>query len=78
MRERLLNLLREIHPDENFVASENFIQDGLLDSFDVVLLVALIEKEFSIVIPGQMVLSESFTNLGDLIVLIERIMQNEL
>jgi acyl carrier protein len=73
MKERLLNLLNEIHPDEDFVLSENFIQDGLLDSFDVVLLVTLIEKEFSIVIPGQMVLSENFVNLDQLISLIGRV-----
>jgi acyl carrier protein len=73
MKERLLNLLNEIHPDEDFALSENFIQDGLLDSFDVVLLVTLIEKEFSIVIPGQMVLSENFVNLDQLISLIGRV-----
>lgn len=73
MKERLLSLLNEIHPDEDFVSSENFIQDGLLDSFDVVLLVTLIEKEFSVVIPGQLVLSENFTNLNQLMSLIDRV-----
>ena len=73
MKDRLLSLLNEIHPDEDFTSSENFIQDGLLDSFDVVLLVTLIEKEFSVVIPGQLVLSENFTNLNQLMSLIDRV-----
>jgi acyl carrier protein len=73
VKERLLSLLNEIHPDEDFFSSENFIQDGLLDSFDVVLLVTLIEKEFSVVIPGQLVLSENFTNLNQLMSLIDRV-----
>ena len=73
MKDRLLSLLNEIHPDEDFTSSENFIQDGLLDSFDVVLLVTLIEKEFSVVIPGQLVLSENFTDLNQLLSLIDRV-----
>ena len=73
MKDRLLSLLNEIHPDEDFTSSENFLQDGLLDSFDVVLLVTLIEKEFSVVIPGQLVLSENFTDLTQLLSLIDRV-----
>ena len=31
----ILKMLQELQPTSNFEKSENFIEDGLLDSFDI-------------------------------------------
>ena len=33
MKEKILNILKDIRPEFDFTASLNFIEDGMLDSF---------------------------------------------
>ena len=64
--ETLLAILREIRPDVNFIESEDFINDGLLDSFDVVMIVSKLEEKMKICIDGEDVTPENFKNLKTL------------
>lgn len=59
----LLDVLNTIRPEFNFAKSTDFIMEGLLDSFDVVTLVAELEKQFGISIDGEDVTPENFKNL---------------
>lgn len=61
--ERILAILKEIHPETDFEKSEDFIQDELLDSFDVIELVAGLEETFGITIDGLDILPENFNTL---------------
>jgi len=64
--ERLLKILFEIRPEASFVDSSDFIEDGLIDSFDIILLTSSIEKEFNIKIPGEQINSANFKNIDTL------------
>jgi len=55
-------ILREIRPEFDFSASADFIADGMLDSFDVVTLVAALDKNFGISINGVDIVPENFKN----------------
>ena len=66
MNKKLLMLLAEIRPEYDFTASSCFIEDGLLDSFDIVTLVAALEETFSISIDGEDITPENFKNLETL------------
>ena len=55
-------ILQEIRPEQDFAASCNFLADGLLDSFDIVCLVAALEKNFCICIQGKDILPKNFCN----------------
>ena len=57
------SILKSIRPESDFSASPDFIKDGLLDSFDVVALVAAMEKAFCITIAGTEIIPENFKNL---------------
>lgn len=63
---KLLSILKEIRPEHNFSESKDFIYDGLLDSFDIVTLVAKLEKYYKISIDGDEVRYENFKNLKNL------------
>lgn len=63
MKEKVYNILQTIRPEFNFKESDNFVEDGYLDSFDVVTLVSEIEDLFGIVIDGLDVLPENFSSV---------------
>ena len=60
---RLLPILHVIRPEHDFAESQDFILDGLLDSFDIVTLVTELEQRFRISIDGEDVTPENFKNL---------------
>ena len=59
----LTEILKEIRPEFDFTASNDFMADGMLDSFDMVTLVAALDKNYGISIPGTEILPEHFQNL---------------
>ena len=59
----LPDVLKEIRPEFDFTSSDDFISDGMLDSFDMVTLVAALDKNYDISIQGTDILPENFKNL---------------
>jgi acyl carrier protein len=59
----IAEILKEIRPEFDFTASNDFIVDGMLDSFDMVTLVATLDKNFGISIQGTDIVPENFKNL---------------
>jgi acyl carrier protein len=56
-------ILKEIRPEFDFTTSDDFIADGMLDSYDMVTLVATLDKTYSISISGVEIVPENFKNL---------------
>ena len=56
-------ILQEIRPEFDFSASNDFIADGMLDSFDMVTLVSSLDKNYGISIQGTDIVPENFQNL---------------
>jgi acyl carrier protein len=56
-------ILKEIRPEFDFTASSDFIADGMLDSFDVITLVAALDKNYGISIQGTDIVPENFQNV---------------
>lgn len=61
--ERIYKILNELRPEFDFRASKDFIEDGLLDSFDVVSLVTELEDSFDCLIDALDVLPENFCTI---------------
>lgn len=66
MEEKIFGILKEIRPEFDFEESDNFVEDGYLDSFDIVTLVSELETAFDIVIDGLDVLPENFETVQDI------------
>jgi acyl carrier protein len=58
-----IEILKEIRPEFDFTASSDFIEDGMLDSFDMVTLVSTLDKTYGISIQGVDIVPENFKNL---------------
>ncbi len=68
----IVEILRGIRPEADFTTSEDFIADGLLDSFDVVTLVATLDRIYGISIDGVDIVPEHFQNLDTLAALLRK------
>jgi acyl carrier protein len=63
MKDKILKQLSEIRPEFDFTQSSNFIAEGLLDSFDVVQLVAALDAQYNISIDGMDIIPENFSSI---------------
>lgn len=70
---RILEILTRVRPEAVWGDSSNFLLDGLIDSFDIILITSFIEKDFSIKIPGDEIRSNNFKNLETLTALVARV-----
>ena len=59
----IINILGNIRPEVNYLESDNFISDGLLDSFDLLILVSELDTHFSISIQGTDIVPDNFKNI---------------
>jgi len=71
--EFLLQLLSDLHPDVDFVINHKLIDDGLLDSFDIVSLVGEINDHFKIEITADDLLPDNFNSVEAMLTLIKRL-----
>lgn len=71
--EKVIELLSELHPEIDFSAEESLIDDGILDSLDIVSLVAAIDTEFGITVPAEEIVPENFNSAEALWALIEKL-----
>lgn len=57
-------ILAEIRPEFDFATSQDFIEDGMLDSFDMVTLVSELEQAYAVSIDGVDIVPENFRNVA--------------
>lgn len=72
MEEKIFSILKEIRPEFDFEESDNFVEDGYLDSFDIVTLVSELETTFGVIIDGLDVLPENFETVQDICNLVSK------
>ena len=68
--EELLDILKSLHPDVDFEHCEGLIDDQILDSIDIVSLVAEISDAFDVTVPAEEIVPENFNSaraLGEMI-----------
>jgi acyl carrier protein len=71
MKEKLLNILAEACPEVDFVNETALIDDGLLESLDIVMIVTEIMQEFGVELTVDDLLPENFNSVDALLALIE-------
>lgn len=72
MNEKIFEMLAELRPEFDYKESENFIEDGLLDSFDIVSLIAMLEEKFYVKIDGLDIVPENFLSVDAIAALVEK------
>ncbi len=68
----VLELLKDIHDDYDFESSTDFISDGLLDSFDLTVIIILINSEYNIELKANDCMPRNFSNLDSIYALLKK------
>lgn len=72
MKDRIVEILKEIRPEFEFEGVENFFEEGMLDSFDLMTLVSTLQSEYGVKIAGEEILPENFANVDAIVALLEK------
>ncbi|MBE6958397.1 MAG: acyl carrier protein [Ruminococcaceae bacterium] len=72
--EALLNILNELHPEVDFETATGLIDNKVLDSFDIVTIVAEVDAEYDVQIPAVELTPENFNSAKALYALIEKLL----
>lgn len=75
--EALLEILSDLHPEVDFETCDTLIDDEILDSFDIVSLIAEISNEFDVTISAKDIIPDNFNSAQALWALIERLEDEE-
>ena len=71
--EQLIAILSGLHPEIDFETTEDLIDDGILDSLDIVSIVSSVYSEFDVTIPPEEIIPENFNSAGAVMELITRL-----
>ncbi|MCI8288038.1 MAG: acyl carrier protein [Lachnospiraceae bacterium] len=63
MNEEILAMLSEIRPEFDFTDSDDFVMDGLLDSFDIISLSSMLEEKYGVIIDGLDIVPENYSSV---------------
>ena len=73
MRDKILEILNEVRPDIDFENETDLVSSNILESFDIVQIVAELSDEFDIEISPKELVAENFNSLEAIEELIERL-----
>ena len=71
--DQLIEILNSLHPDVDFATTTDLVDEGILDSLDIVTLVTEIDAAFDVTIPAEEIVPENFNSAEALMALIERL-----
>ena len=72
MGQDILAMLMELRPEFDFKDSDNFVMDGLLDSFDIISLISILEEKYDVKIDGLDIVPENFSSVESIENLIKK------
>ena len=74
IKEVLLEVLNELHPDVDFETEDELVERKIIDSFDIVTIIARIDEEFDVAIPADKIVPENFNSMEALARLVSELM----
>lgn len=75
--QELYEILSGLHPEIDFTSCTTLIDDSILDSFDIITIVADINDIFDVAIPAEEIIPQNFNSAAALYALIERLLGEE-
>lgn len=71
--EQLIEILKELHDDVDYEECETLVEDGILNSLDIVAIITEIDDKFDVRIPAEEILPENFNSAKALWSLINKL-----
>ena len=73
MEQKVIEILKKMHPDADVAGSVRLVDDGILDSLDIVTLVTELNAAVDVRIPAIEILPDNFNSVGAIVAMIERL-----
>ncbi len=73
MEEKILSLLQAEYPEIDFNASDELVDDGILDSLTLTGIIAVLTIEFGITIPYEEIVEDNFNSIAGMAKMVERL-----
>lgn len=77
VRSKLVEILKEMHPDEDIENSHTLIDGKILDSFDLVTLLAEINDAFEVAVSADKIVPKNFNSVDALAEMVWELMDEE-
>lgn len=71
--DELLELLEEIREDIDFTEETALVDDGILNSFDILQIISALNDAYDISIPASEIIPANFNNADALLAMVERL-----
>lgn len=75
--DELIEILEDINPEVDYSVSQNLVKDGILTSFELVVLVTQIQDVFGVSIPPAWIVPENFNSAAAIMGMIERLEEGD-
>ena len=75
LMKELIEILSDLHPEVDFKTCKTLIDEGILDSFDIITIVADVNDVFDVAIPAEEIIPQNFNSAAALYGLVERLME---
>ena len=72
MREKIIEILNEICPGNDFENETAIIDDGIIDSLDIVAVISELMEEFDVQLGVNDLTPENFNSVQDMLALVKR------
>lgn len=76
IREKIIEIIQDINEDFDPTEESDIIEDGILDSFDIINFIMEANESFGVKINVEEIVPENFTNVESIQKLIERLKNN--
>lgn len=70
-----MEILKRIKPETDFTASNDLIDEGILDSLDIVSIISEIEKAYFIEIDPDEIDPDNFQSISSMFAMIEKVIK---
>jgi len=74
--DELLEILEDVRDDIDFTECDTLIDDGLLESFDIIQIISGINETFDVEIPATQIIPENFNSAEAMMALVERLQED--
>lgn len=75
MRERIMRVLLSVNPKFDKYWDVDFLEEGLIDSFEITNIIMQLEQEFAVEIDPELIVPENFCSLEAIETLVKQIIQ---
>lgn len=72
MEKKIIDILGNVSGDILTYSGENMVNDDIIDSFELISIISVLEEEFNIEIDAEDVIEENFGNKDRIIALIKK------